>query len=161
MIRLKITFILLCSLLYSGRLFAQASDASAGCSDLGLEQEVAELKEEFKEQGFEVVQDAMFQLQPRSDYPLIYKLQKADFYEVIFVCNENANKMKLDLIDPEQEVFVSKELRPIQHTSNVISFSFAPTSSDSYTFMLSQVIKKNSCVSFTIMKLKSEADQEE
>jgi hypothetical protein len=161
MIKLKTILILFCALLSSAGLFAQANENAASCTDLTISQQVTELKEEFKDQGFEVIEDAMFQLNSRTDFPLIFKLQKTEFYQVVFACNENASKMKLDLIDPDQELLVSKELRPIQHTSNVISFSFGPSVSDSYTFLLSQIIKKNTCVSFTIMKLKSEADQEE
>lgn len=161
MVRIKTIFILICLFIFSGTLLAQTSETSAGCSDPGIEQQVKELEEDLKEQGFEVMDEAMFSLGSRTEHPLYYKLQKSEFYQIIFVCNEDANKMKLELIDPQQDVLMSKELRPIQHSSNVISFSFAPESDDSYTFLLSQISKKKSCVSFTIMRLKSEAEREE
>jgi hypothetical protein len=161
MSKLKFTFILVSTLLGSLKLLAQNSESMTGCKNLLISQQVAELKEEFKEQGFEVINDAMFELNSRTNFPIIYKLQKSEFYQIIFVASDDASKMKLELIDPDENILLSKELRPIQHTTNVISFNFSPISSDSYTFLLSQIIKKGSCVSFTIMKLKSEAELEE
>lgn len=131
-----------------------------GCKDPYILTQATDLKHNFEEQGFEVLNDAMLSMESREDFPVMVRLKQGDFYQVIFVGNTRSSRMILDLFGPNKKPVLNKEQKPMSQTSNVISFSFTPERSEDYMFLLRQIIKKgNSCGSFTILRLKPEGER--
>jgi len=136
--------------------YAQNNGPQLGCKDPYILTQAKGLKEGLQAQGFEVLNDAMLSMQTREDFPVVVRMKQGEFYQVVFVGNTRSNKMNLELFDSEHKSLLHKEQKPMQQTSNVISFSYTPETSGDYMFVLSQVIKqKTSCGSFTILRLKS------
>ena len=99
----------------------------------------------------------------REDFPIITRLQAGVYYQIVLIGNTRSKRINLNLFGPDQQSIVQKEQQPLNQTSNVISFSFSPSTSGDYTFLLSQTMKQELlkfkgketiCGSFCILRLK-------
>jgi hypothetical protein len=142
---------------------AQRHSPMIGCKDANLLVQATELKESLVKQGFEVINDAMLSMDSREDFPVITRMQEGLFYQIVLIGNTRSKRINLDLYGPDKESLIRKEQQPLNQTSNVISFSFSPSKSGDYTFMLSQTMKQELlkfkaketvCGSFCILRLK-------
>jgi hypothetical protein len=140
---------------------AQSPSPRIGCKDATILMQATELKQNLLQQGFVVLNDAMLSMDSREDFPVIARLQAGLYYQIVLIGNTRSKRMNLALYAPDKELVLRKEQQP--GSSNVISFSFSPSSSGDYTFLLSQTMKQelltfNSkesvCGSFSILKLK-------
>jgi hypothetical protein len=150
-------------LLASGSIVAQNHSPKIGCKDANLLVQATEVKESLLKQGFEVINDGMLSMDSKQDFPVIVRMQQAVFYQIVMIGNTKSKRMNLDLYGPNQEPILQKEQQPLYQTSNIISFSFSPSISGDYTFILSQTMKQELlkkrinepiCGSFCILKIK-------
>lgn len=141
---------------------AQNAAPRIGCKDATILLQAAELKQNLSKQGFEVLNDAMLSMESREDFPILVRLQVGIYYQIVFMGNTRSKRMYLDLYGPNKEAVLHKEQEPLKST-NVISFSFSPSASGDYTFLLSQTMKQELlkfkekvtvCGSFCILRLK-------
>jgi hypothetical protein len=145
-----------------GALKAQSPSPRIGCKDATILMQATELKQNLLQQGFVVVNDAMLSMDSREDFPVIARLQTGLYYQIVLIGNTRSKRMNLALYGPDKELVLRKEQQP-GSSSNVISFSFSPSSSGDYTFLLSQTMKQellafkskeSVCGSFCILRLK-------
>jgi hypothetical protein len=147
-----------CLLLTKAR--AQEQGPRIGCKNATILQKAANLKEDWKAQGFEVLNDAMLSMDSKEDFPVIVQMNQGEFYQIVFVGDNRATKVHLEAYDRSKKSIFNKTQKPMQDESEVISLSFTPAATDNYTFLLSQIKKKEQmCGSFTILKLKKAAGQ--
>ena len=141
---------------------AQSPSPRIGCKDASILIQATELKQNLLQQGFVVLNDAMLSMDSREDFPVIARLQAGLYYQIVLIGNTRSKRMNLALYGPDKELVLRKEQQPVS-SSNVISFSFSPSSSGDYTFLLSQTMKQelltfkskeSVCGSFSILKLK-------
>lgn len=134
-----------------------------GCKDAVIAAQSAELKSSLVQQGFELQNDAMIGISSSDGFPVVTRMQGGEFYQIVFIGNTRARKMRLSLYDPQMKLQVAKEQRPLQQTSNVINFSFTPPSDGNYRIELEQHMQSSmfrhageSCGSISIFRLKKE-----
>ena len=141
---------------------AQSPSPRIGCKDASILIQATELKQNLLQQGFVVLNDAMLSMDSREDFPVIARLQAGLYYQIVLIGNTRSKRMNLALYGPDKELVLRKEQQPVS-SSNVISFSFSPSSSGDYTFLLSQTMKQellafkskeSVCGSFCILRLK-------
>lgn len=140
---------------------AQQSAPNIGCKDPNLLVQATELRAGLTAQGFELLHDAMISMASKDDFPIVVRMQAGMFYQIVFIGNTRSKKMSLTLFDPQQQIILEKQQTPLNQSSNVISFSFTPSSSGDYQFILNQAMKQGLldarmtvCGSFSIMRLK-------
>ncbi len=142
---------------------AQNSKAQLGCKDVNLLVQADEQKQNLIAQGFELVNDGMLNMASREEFPVVVRLQAGVFYHFVFLGNSRAKKMNLKLFDPGNILQIEKQLEPLQKSNNIISFSFTPANSGSYTLLLHQIMKQelfkgpeHVCGSLSILKVKEQ-----
>jgi len=140
--------------------FAQQQTQQIGCIEPGLRQQAREMQQQFTEQGFEVLRDAMIHMSSNTPFPVVVDLQKGVFYHILFIGNTRARKLVLEIYDDgykkkgDSKKIISKTSLTGKDEANYISFSFMPEKSGEYVFSLLQQMKlKDFCGSFTIMVL--------
>jgi len=139
---------------------AQDNTPRIGCKNATILQKAVSIKENWKAQGFEVLNDAMLSMESKEDFPVVVQMMQGEFYQIVFVGDNRATKVHLEAYDRSKKSIFSKTQKPMQDESEVISWSFTPASTDNYTFLLSQVKKhEEMCGSFTILKLKKAAEK--
>lgn len=145
------------------KLNAQNTAPRIGCKDANILVQATEIKQSLLKQGFEVVNDAMLSMESREDFPIVTRMQAGVFYQIVLIGNTRSKRINLNLFSPDQQSIVQKEQQPLNQTSNVISFSFSPSTSGDYTFLLSQTMKQELlkfkgketiCGSFCILRVK-------
>ena len=160
--RFIIVFVLF-SIVSISTINAQSTAPRIGCKDATILVQATELKQNLVKQGFEVLNDAMLSMDSREDFPIIARLQAGVYYQIVLIGNTRSKRINLDLYGPEKEAVLHKEQQPLNQSSNVISFSFSPSTNGDYTFLLSQTMKQEMlkfkaketiCGSFCILRLK-------
>ncbi len=132
-----------------------------GCVEPGLRLQAHEMKHQFKEQGFEIMRDAMIHMADREPFSVVADLKKGVFYQLIFIGNTRAIKLALEMYNQKEERIDTRVSNTAKYEPNYISFSFTPETSGRYMFSLVQRVKqKKFCGSFTIMELKKDTKQE-
>ena len=156
---IQLLYILLLSFSLKG--MAQQTAPNIGCKDPNLLVQATELRAGLTAQGFELLNDAMISMPSKDDFPIVVRMQAGMFYQIIFIGNTRSKKMQLSLFDPQQQLILEKQQTPLNQSSNVISFSFTPSTTGDYQFTLNQAMKQGLldarmtvCGSFSIMRLK-------
>ncbi len=130
-----------------------------GCVEPGLRLQAHEMKHQFKEQGFEIMRDAMIHMTDREPFAVVAELKKGVFYQLIFIGNTRAAKLVLEMYNQKEERIDERVANTGKDEPNYISFSFTPETSGRHMFTLLQKAKqKRFCGSFTIMELKKDAE---
>lgn len=135
---------------------AQQQAPKIGCKNPEISRQAAELKEDMRKQGFEIVNDAMLEMTSKESFPIVVQLKQGEFYQIVFVGDVRSKKMELELYKDKYNRLMNHSRRPVLHESNVISVSFAPEETGNYLLMPMQNLKKEMlCGSITIFKLKA------
>lgn len=130
-----------------------------GCKNPEISRQAAELKEDMRKQGFEIVNDAMLEMTSKESFPIVVQLKQGEFYQIVFVGDVRSKKMELELYKDKYNRLMSHSRRPVLHEANVISVSFAPEETGNYLLMPMQNLKKEMlCGSITIFKLKAQKE---
>jgi hypothetical protein len=140
---------------------AQQTAPNIGCKDPNLLVQATELRAGLNAQGFELLHDAMISMSSKDDFPIVVRMQAGLFYQIVFIGNTRSKKMNLMVVDPQQQLIIEKQQTPLSQSSNVISFSFTPSTTGDYRFILNQAMKQGLldarmtvCGSFSILRLK-------
>lgn len=140
---------------------AFSQQTRVGCVDKNIRLQADEIKQHYVQQGFTVFRDAMISMESMSPAPVVVQLTKGQLYQVIFVANENASKMRLEIFNGRDQKIEEKTASRNREQPNFIQFSFIPNQSDNFLFVLMQKWKaKDVCGSFCILKANAEPGKE-
>jgi len=130
---------------------AVAQNANIGCIDKAVRMQAEELKASFTTHGMEVYKDANVSMESGRPYPVAVQLNKGVMYQMIFVGNQRAKDIRLELFDGDDKKLGEKLTRKMD--PNYIIYSFIPEKTDMYLVVLSQQLKNETmCSSFTIVR---------
>jgi hypothetical protein len=130
---------------------ASAQTDALGCIDKDIRMQAEGLKASFVKQGMVVYRDAMFTMESLSATPVGIQMIKGRMYQLIFVGNNTANEISLEIFDGNDKKIATKQVKKGGY--NYIAYSFIPDKTDVYLVMLSQKFKgRSSCGSFTLMQ---------
>ncbi|MBS1777175.1 MAG: hypothetical protein JSS64_12935 [Bacteroidetes bacterium] len=125
-----------------------AQKPQTDCVDAAIKAQAQGIKEKFSKQGLSLFQEGMFKMQSNEPIPVGIKLVAGVSYQLIYVGNENSNKMTMELFDGKDKKLDEKIERA---TSNIV-YPFTPTKTDVYLVMLYQKKGlKNFCGYFGVM----------
>jgi len=113
-------------------IFAQKPQTD--CVDAAITSQADGIKLGFSKKGMTVFQEAMFKMQSMEPVPVAVKMMQGINYQLVFVGNENANRLTMEIFDGKDHKLDEK----IERSMNNIVYSFTPPKTDVYLITLYQ-----------------------
>ncbi len=111
-----------------------AQKPKTGCIDAAVEAQAKGIKLGLSQKGMKVFQEATFKMESLEPVPVAVKMVKGVQYELVFVGNEQASKLIMEVFDGKNK----KVDERIERSMNNIIFSFVPAQTDVYLITLYQ-----------------------
>ena len=112
-----------------------AQKPTTGCNDVGIKNQGDGVKTGLQKQGMKLYQEAMINMQSMEPAPVVIKLIGGQSYQFIFVGDQDASNMTLELYDGKDKKVDEKVVRG---GSNQIVYSYTAPRTDAYLFTLLQ-----------------------
>lgn len=146
--KLKIfSFSAVCLFFLNANMFAQKTVGS--CHDINISEQAEALKKSFAKQGMIVFQEAMLQMTSMEPAPIVVRLQQGISYQFIYIGNETASRIIMEVFDGRNKKTDEKIERG---SDNSIVYRFTPPATDNYLITLIQKKgTKDMCGYFGIM----------
>ena len=132
---------------------AHAQAPQLGCINPNTRLLAEEVKQHFMAQGYAVMRDAMVGMESHQPFAIVTQVEANQNYRIVFVADEKASFMDVEVIDPSKKQIVYEKYKPKRDASRVIEFAFRQSEAAAYLFIAKQNMRPNAaCGSFTILR---------
>ena len=125
---------LLIALLAGLTFTSYAQRPKTGCVDANIQAQSEGIKTGYGKQGYTVFQEALFQMTSMEPVPVAVKLTQGVPYQLVFIGNEHASRVMMEIYDGQDHKIDEK----IERADNNIVFSYTPTKTDVYLITITQ-----------------------
>ena len=141
-------------LLFSGSFASTALAQAAVPGDDIMLRQADEIKKHYTDQGFSVLQDVLIPMESMAPYDVVAPLLQGQMYELVFIGNPNAVRLKLELYDAGDNKMDEKFVFQNRQEPNYILYTIVPERSGNYHFAFLQQWKNKSLnASLCLMRL--------
>ncbi len=135
--------------LFGGNAALKAQKPEVACDDPELKAQADGVKTGFNKQGMVLFEEAMLKMKSLMPAPIVVRMQKGQLYQLIFIGNQDANRLTFELFDGADKRIHEKTLKG---GGNQIVYSFTPPKTDAYLITLTQKKgNKEMCGYFGVM----------
>jgi hypothetical protein len=134
-----------------------SSESKLGCIDKVVAMQASESKTALNQQGFEILKNAMIELENKEDFSIVMKLNKGVFYQFQFIGQPKAKKLSMKIQVGKKEIIFSKSVLPYKNSENNIAYYYTPGENEVIQITINQTqskLSKDGCVNLSAYQLK-------
>lgn len=151
------TTLIAITILFTALSFSQQATAQkprTGCNDVSIKNQGDGVKTGLTKQGLSLFQEAMISMQTMEPAPVVVKLNAGQSYQFIFVGDQDASRMAMELYDGKDKKVDEKVVRG---GGNQIVYTYTAPKTDEYliTLMQKKRGRDNMCGYFGVMTNKA------